>query len=74
MMDFIGQKLTIGHFLQPIIKVLSHLGLPTGFPALAPARSPPEAGEAGSQADASAALYDGIDPPPPDDAQASIDD
>ena len=60
---------------KAIVRVLSHLGLPTEFPRLVPARSPPELATADSQADASAALFDGIDPlPPDDDVQASIDD
>ncbi len=52
---------------KAIVKVLAHLGLPTEFPILIPARSPPESADADSQADASAALYDNMDPLPPDD-------
>ncbi len=57
---------------RQIARVLAHLGLSTDFPKLLPARSPPAAEGEDPQADAG--LYEGIDPPAPDDdAQAPTD-
>ena len=53
-----------------VTRLLTHLGLPTEFPKLAPARSPPESFPEESQVDPKEALFAGIDWIPPDDPPA----
>ena len=52
---------------KQLVRLLAHLGLPTDFPRLAPARSPPALGGEDSQVDPREDSYEGVDWIPPDE-------
>ena len=59
---------------KQLARVLAHLGLPTEFPKLTPARSHPILDAEESQVGPDPPLSDGIDWLPPDDVEAPSGD
>ena len=59
---------------KSLVRVLRHLGLPTEFPALVPARSPPARGAEEGQVEGDGDSWLGRDWIPPDDLDAASDE